>query len=182
MRGIIIFPWEFSDAHLLPGLQRDLADYTRLVVNVRPMRQSLDFAYDPRRGQYHSTRIIEKILELNHDGGDKRVGLVDHDLFIPILTFVFGEAQLGGAGAVVSCARLRNEFHGRPPDPAALHQRILKELIHELGHTFGLRHCALADCVMFSSHDLEDTDAKDHRYCSACLDRFLAARQAFQGE
>ena len=166
----------------MPHLQEALGGYLHLPVSVQPVRQPLDFAFDSRRGQYHSTRIIEKILESAPADGGKRLALVDRDLFIPILTFVFGEAQLGGAGAVVSSARLRNEFHGRPPDLIALRERLLKELVHELGHTFGLRHCAAADCVMFSSHDLEDTDAKEHRFCSACLDRFLAARQNFQAE
>lgn len=182
MRGITILPWEFHESPHLPYLQEALGGYLLLPVSVRPVRQPLDFALDARRGQYHSTRIIEKVLDIDPPDGGKRLALVEHDLFIPILTFVFGEAQLGGSGAVVSSARLRNEFHGRPADPIALRERLLKELVHELGHTFGLRHCAAADCVMFSSHDLEDTDAKEHRFCSVCLDRFLASRQIFQAD
>jgi archaemetzincin len=182
MRGITLLPWEFHESVHVPYLQEALGGYLLLPVSVHPVRQPLDFALDPRRGQYHSTRIIEKVLEMDPPDGGKRLALVDRDLFIPILTFVFGEAQLGGVGAVISSARLRNEFHGRPADPIALRERLLKELVHELGHTFGLRHCAAADCVMFSSHDLEDTDSKEHRFCSDCFDRFLAARQVFQAE
>ena len=74
------------------------------------------------------------------------------DLYIPVLTFVFGEAQLSDGGAVVSAHRLRQEFYGMPTDPELLHERLLKESLHELGHTYGLRHCPDYTCVMSSSN------------------------------
>lgn len=181
MQGITILPWDCKHLPLVERLQADLERYLNLPVTVHPLRDPLDFAFDSRRSQYNSSRIIERVGELHPSAGGKTMALVDVDLFLPVLTYVFGEAHLNGTTGVVSCARLRNEFHGRPADPGAFYERLLKEMVHELGHTFGLRHCAVADCVMFSSHDLEDTDAKDHRFCTACRDRFLEARREFQG-
>ena len=63
------------------------------------------------------------------------LGITQLDLYIPILTFVFGEAQLGGASAVVSYHRLQQEFYGLPQDRDLLANRLLIESVHELGHT-----------------------------------------------
>jgi archaemetzincin len=90
------------------------------------------------------------------------------DLYIPILTFVFGEAQLQGNCAVESSFRLRQEFYGLPPDSALFRDRLLKESIHELGHTFELSHCDDYQCVMSPSHGVEWIDLKTSRLCKAC--------------
>ena len=90
------------------------------------------------------------------------------DLYIPVLTFVFGEAQLADGGAVVSAHRLRQEFYGLPTDPELLHQRLLKEALHELGHTYGLRHCPDYTCVMSASNGVERIDLKRAEFCSTC--------------
>lgn len=90
------------------------------------------------------------------------------DLYIPVLTFVFGEAQLTNGGAVVSTHRLRQEFYGLPADSDLLHDRLLKESLHELGHTYGLRHCPDYTCVMSSSNGVERVDLKSADFCPLC--------------
>ena len=100
---------------------------------------------------------------------DARVlGVTACDLYVPVLTFVFGEAQLDGNCAVVSLARLQEEFYGMPPRDDLLRERLVKEAAHELGHTFGLRHCADWRCVMASSHAVERLDVKGAEFCGAC--------------
>jgi archaemetzincin len=90
------------------------------------------------------------------------------DLYIPILKYVFGEAQIGGPCAVVSAFRLRQEFYGLEPDDVLLQQRLLKESIHELGHTFHLRHCQDYRCAMASSHAVEWIDLRESTLCESC--------------
>ena len=97
------------------------------------------------------------------------------DLYIPILTFVFGEAQLGGAGALVSYHRLRQEFYGLPPDADVLANRLLIETVHELGHTLSLTHCQDYRCAMAPAHAVEWIDIKDSGFCEDCLSRALEA-------
>jgi Peptidase family M54 len=87
-----------------------------------------------------------------------------------ILTFLFGEAQLGGKAAVVSLHRLRDEFYGLPPNILALRERLLKEAVHELGHTLSLPHCEDYQCVMSASHGIALVDLKSSRFCRACRD------------
>jgi archaemetzincin len=96
------------------------------------------------------------------------LGVTAVDLYIPILTFVFGEAQMAGPCAVVSAHRLRQEFYGLPPDPDLLRHRLLKESVHEIGHTLNLTHCEDYTCVMAPSHAVEWIDLKESSLCAAC--------------
>jgi archaemetzincin len=132
-------------------------------------------AYDPRRQQHSSTRILKWLLERRPAHATKVVGITDVDLFIPILTFVYGEAQLGGAAAVVSTARLLSD-NGFLPDPALLTSRLEKECLHELGHTFGLLHCPLPTCVMARSVTLAQVDMKEPLLCHDCESRYAELR------
>jgi archaemetzincin len=133
-------------------------------------------AFDPRRQQHSSTRILQWLLERRPESAHRVLALTDVDLFIPILTFVFGEAQLSGATAVVSTARLRPN-HGSS-NIRLLTTRMAKECVHELGHTFGLIHCDQPGCVMARSVSVLDVDAKTVSFCQDCWNRY----QALTGE
>lgn len=139
-------------------------------VQVSVGRAALDTrtAYDTSRQQTNSTQLLAQILEGVRDHEIKRIGIVDVDLFIPILTFVFGEAQLGGPAAVVSTHRLLNQFYGLARNDDLMLQRLEKELVHELGHTFGLYHCRQFECVMRASTYVEEIDLKRVYPCEAC--------------
>jgi archaemetzincin len=99
---------------------------------------------------------------------ERVLGVTDVDLFVPVLRFVFGEAQLAGVAALVSVHRLRQEFYGELPDADLAAERLLKEALHELGHTFGLKHCGDWDCVMSASHSIERVDVRSAWYCPNC--------------
>jgi archaemetzincin len=133
-------------------------------------------SFDPRRQQHSSTRILKWLLETRPRQGAKVVGVTDVDLYIPILTFVYGEAQLGGAAAVVSTARLAPE-DGFLTDRELVRARAVKETIHELGHTFGLIHCPRTECVMSRSVNLVQVDAKNGGLCRDCAIRYGELRQ-----
>jgi archaemetzincin len=135
---------------------------------IQPAWQNGETAYHAGRGQYHSTAILKQLLRHPHRESWRILGVTEVDLYIPILTFVFGEAQLGEGAALVSTHRLRPEFHGLPPDPRLLEERLLKEAIHELGHTLGLHHCPNYLCVMSASHSVERIDLKQPDFCLAC--------------
>ena len=126
------------------------------------------FALDTRRNQYHATAILRRIRDLEPDQDVRVIGVTRLDLFVPILTFVFGEAELGGRCAVVSLQRLDERFYGLPAREGLLRERLIKEAVHELGHTFGLRHCEDWRCVMTSSHAVDRLDVKSPDYCREC--------------
>ena len=134
---------------------------------IQPTTLDISFALEERRNQYYSTAILQRLEQACNP--DARVlGVTNCDLFVPVLTFVFGEAQLDGNCAVVSLARLGDEFYGLPAREDLLRERLIKEAGHELGHTFGLRHCADWQCVMSSSHGVERLDVKGAAFCERC--------------
>ncbi len=143
----------------------------RLHVAVKNAPLDVERAFDISRRQYHSTALLSHILAMNARHDDKVVAIVNVDLFVPILTFVFGEAQFQGPAAIVSTTRLANQFYGIEADTILLRTRLEKEIVHELGHTFGLYHCHYFDCVMRSSTYVEEIDLKRIEFCTACTDR-----------
>lgn len=156
------------DKDLLPPLKADLQDRLNLPVKVLGNMPLPEGSYERSRNQFHSTKILREILTKVPPDAIKILGLVDKDLCIPILTFVFGEAQLGGTASVVGLARLRQEFYGLPPDSGIFYERIRKESLHELGHNFGLTHCHDRECVMYLSNTVRDVDRKGITYCQEC--------------
>lgn len=155
------------DLSLLEVLAAALARVFRTPCRITPDLFDVSFAFDAGRRQYYSTAILQR-LERQCDPDVRILGVTSCDLFVPVLTFVFGEAQLEGNCATVSLARLREEAYGLPAREDLLRARLLKEAVHELGHTFGLRHCADWRCVMTSSHAVERLDVKSAEFCAAC--------------
>ena len=133
------------------------------------------FALHAERQQYHSSEILATMQRHVTSNTWRLLGVTQCDLYIPILTFVFGEAQLGGRSAVVSYRRLQQEFYGLPPDPDVLANRLLVESVHELGHTLRLTHCQDYQCAMAPSHAVEWIDIKDSGFCEDCRARVLQA-------
>ena len=126
------------------------------------------FAFEPKRNQYYSKKIIEKLaIELPKDC-EKLIAITDIDLCTPVLSFVFGEAQLDGKIAIVSYRRLQQEFYKLPNNHNLTQVRLLKECVHELGHCYGLYHCNNTQCVMFFSHTIFNIDGKQCDFCVRC--------------
>jgi len=152
---------------LLPWLASELEAAFGLTVEQTAPAFDPELGYDASRGQFNSRTLLGLLLR-HHPGPEKLLAVTDVDLFIPVLTFVFGEAQLGGRAAVVSSHRLAPERYGLKPDPALLRTRLIREAIHELGHTFALVHCRDSRCVMSSSPQVEGIDLKSSRFCLHC--------------
>lgn len=155
----------------LDDLAAAVARTLHVSCRVRAEPIDISFAFDAGRRQYHSTAILAKLQLLSGDDA-RRLGVTALDLYVPVLTFVFGEAQIPGRCAVISAHRLREEFYGLPPNAKLLRERLTKAALHELGHTFGLQHCSNWQCVMASTHAVERLDLKAAAFCRACR-RFL---------
>jgi archaemetzincin len=165
---IYIVPIELKDISIINPLLSVLPLTFKLPVEVYRKQIILDIAYDKRRNQYYSTALLSQIIEKPPADASHLLGVTDLDLFIPVLTYLYGEAQFNGLGALMSTFRLRNEFYRKSPDKILLEIRLIKEAIHELGHTYGLPHCNHPDCVMRSSTYIEDVDEKTSYFCKSC--------------
>ena len=155
---------------LLAPLVERLERRFPLAVKLHPPWFDPEEAFDPSRGQYDSRGLLAALLGKPVADAERVLGVTSVDLFVPVLSYVFGEAQLGGRAALVSVHRLRNEVYGLPGDDVVLLERLEKEAVHELGHTYGLVHCREIGCVMLSSTYAEEIDFKGAAFCPACLD------------
>ena len=176
MSYIYVVPIELEDHSDLGMLEAFISDTFHLKTRRREFEINLEGVFDPSRGQYNSSLILQQLIMKPPPDADKMLGVLDVDLFIPILTFVFGEAQLKGIGAVVSTQRLQNRFYGLPENREVTSERLLKEAVHELGHTFGLVHCSQSKCVMNSSTYAENIDQKSAELCPLCQKSIKAER------
>jgi archaemetzincin len=131
----------------------------------------IEFAFDAARGQYGSIPVLEALVRICPGDAMKLLGVTERDLFIPVLTFVFGHAQLGGRAGVVSLARLRQEFYGLEPNAQVFLERAQKEVLHEAGHLFGLVHCHDASCAMSLATGVRQIDSKRAAFCARCAAR-----------
>jgi archaemetzincin len=169
MKLLQLLPIGNVDDGLLKDLRPVLEEIFRIPCTIFDARLDPEFALHGERQQYHSSQILQRMQSFLFNDSWRVLGIADVDLYIPILTFVFGEAQMGGPAAVISAYRLRQEFYGLPPDKEVLCQRVAKEAVHELGHTLNLAHCDDYRCAMAPSHAVEWIDLKGSVLCPACL-------------
>jgi archaemetzincin len=168
VNGIQLLPFGPVPAELLAELRSGLSREFAVPSETLPPEPDPRFAFNVTRQQYLSTEILALMVSRRTPGSWRLLGVTLVDLYIPILTFVFGEAQLQGNCALVSAHRLRQEFYGLPPDFPLFQDRLLKEATHELGHTLALSHCEDYQCVMSPSHGVEWIDLKTSHFCAAC--------------
>lgn len=124
--------------------------------------------FNADRHQYNADRLLGELATMCPHADSKVLAVTSIDLYTPILSYIFGQAYLGGHAGIVSGHRLHNERYGLPADPHIYQQRVTKSVIHELGHAFGLRHCLNPDCVMVASTYVEEVDMKGSELCDHC--------------
>lgn len=159
----------------ITDIARRMERILHLPVSVERFTLDIARAYDGSRGQYNSTALLSLVLDSKTMDDAKSITVVDVDLYVPVLTFVFGEAQFMGTAAVVSTHRLHNQYYGLPQNDLLMHLRLEKEIIHEVGHLFGLYHCHQFECVMRSSTYVEEIDLKRATPCAACHSLLLSS-------
>jgi archaemetzincin len=169
MKLLQLLPIGDVDDKLLRDLRPVLEEIFGVSCKVLSSRLDPEFALHGERRQYHSSQLIHRMQSYLTGDSWRMLGVAAVDLYIPILTFVFGEAQIGGPAAVISGYRLRQEFYGLSADKDLLRERVIKEAVHELGHTLNLAHCDDYRCVMASSHAVEWIDLKGSGLCTNCL-------------
>jgi Predicted Zn-dependent proteases len=169
MINVYLIPVKFSNKVLLDDIKQGIEKTLPVNVEERIIDFNIDEFYSEQRGQYFSTQIIFEASKQTERLNGKVLLLTEADLYVPVLTFIFGEAQLNGKHSLISMCRLHEEFYSDITDNKLLYERALKEILHELGHNFGLTHCNDWDCVMHSSPAIEEVDIKGSTYCRECM-------------
>ena len=166
---IYLVPVGNIESWVLEALEKGLRETFNSNVEIFRKMELAQEAFNSERNQYFCPQIMNSFRIFIEPGKqDKVLGIIDEDLYVHGLNFVFGQAELGGHFALISLARLRQSFYGLPENKKLFLERTKKEAVHELGHTFGLEHCPDSKCVMHFSNSLMDTDRKSASFCSRC--------------
>ena len=160
------------DESLLEHLAECISTRCGLTCKISSRMESPEYAYNETRCQYNSKLILKHLLRQCPSDTLRFIGVTPVDLYVPILKFVFGLAQIEGQYSIISLHRLCPRFYDQPSNPELLLARLEKAALHELGHTFGITHCRDRRCVMYSSTRIEDTDFKQPDFCLTCFELF----------
>jgi archaemetzincin len=172
LQYITLISFGYFDADFLRNVSETVKKEFLLNVNIKEGHLDLSEFYDPTRRQYNGVKLVLEVEKAFSSDLSKTIGLFNVDLFIPILTYIFGQAYLNGRTGIASNYRLSNERYGIKSDDRLVLERFIKEVIHELGHTFGLIHCHIPTCVMRSSTYVEDIDQKSMDLCLNCRNEY----------
>ncbi len=164
---IEIIPVGNTDRAILEALRQSLEGVFSQRASIGDIIRLPHESWDQHRDQHLASMLLARLLS-PPGVGDRVLGVADVDIFAPGLNFVFGEADINGRKALISLQRLRQEFYGLPKNESVFQERVLKEAVHELGHTYGLKHCPNPACVTHFSNSLHDTDVKSWNFCPAC--------------
>ncbi|RPI17735.1 MAG: archemetzincin [Ignavibacteriae bacterium] len=167
--NLYLAPVVISNTQLIDRIMETLQHTFKTYVNKISLSIDTDSLYSYERKQYFSTGFIEQSAAQTTHFNGKIIMITELDIYVPVLTFLFGEAQLKGKHSIISVCRLHEEFYSGVTNNELLYERAIKEVYHELGHNFGLIHCNDWDCVMHSSNSIEEVDLKGNTYCRNCF-------------
>jgi archaemetzincin len=164
----------FLDPMIPPIVAGNIHTVIGLTTHIQKPRARPDFAFSAARRQFDATKIIAALAS-ESTGAPLRLGLLHHDLCVPILSYVYGESQIGGRAAVISSYRL---FDARPE---MVYERAAKIGVHEIGHLLGLNHCWQIDCLMHFSKQLDQLDRLPLNLCETCTYEIARSLQRADG-
>jgi archaemetzincin len=146
--------------------------FLRMQSDVLPQMPAPRYALDLGRMQIDAGQVLKKLEQEAFEGYQKIIGVTTVDLYVPIFTYVMGEARQGGRCALVSLYRLDAQNPAGqdlpPQSPAQVLERCAKLALHELGHLFNLAHCGDPLCLMHISGDACELDQRRLTLCRYC--------------
>jgi archaemetzincin len=145
-----------------------ISGYLDLPVDILPPVKDPTHALDKKRMQYDAGILLKELESGPRFDGLKVIGVLEVDLFVPILTYVFGEAKQGGRFALVSTYRIKRNADGSAAPESTVLERAAKVALHELGHLFDLHHCMDKGCLMHFSGGLCELDETPLYFCRYC--------------
>jgi archaemetzincin len=168
MKPIGVVPFGKVPEIVSKAISASILGYLHIDTEIVSPLEYPSYAYDNERLQYNAGSVLKKFEAIPFTAYGKMIGVLDADLFVPILTYVFGEARQGGKYALVSLHRLKKNLDGSVSTQALLLERAAKVALHELGHLFNLVHCADERCLMHFSGGIQDLDSIPPYFCRYC--------------
>jgi len=148
------------------------------IVEPRDLPQS---AFDQSRNQYNAKSLIQSFEKTGHPSV-RLVGVIDEDMYVPGLPFVFSIAKPEGNSVILSTQRLREDYSGKTlyrydgtleesaevislAEEGVTRQRYRKSIMRALGLTFGFKPAPDTSCMMAFSNNLYELDRKRTEWC-----------------
>lgn len=170
---IVLIPVGQVDDYIFEKVRPALEESFRRPTSLLKPLPVPKYAFNPSRAQYHSAAILKRVEGLRATEWDAAIGIVDVDLFVPEVPFIFGEADRSTRSAIISLTRLRPESGSPESRRELLGKRLVAECVHQIGLIRGLAQCPNNRCVMFYSATVQDTDKKGASFCANCRKRLL---------
>ena len=148
-----------------------------VTVEILPEKPLPKAAYYKPRDRYKADDILDALANETPERIQKVIGFTTRDISTTNDEGkdwgIFGLGLMGGKACVVSTFRLR----AGKADEKLFHERLIKVVNHELGHTFGLDHCPVDGCLMHSAEGkIATVDAESGKPCAACSARLPLAK------
>jgi len=167
-KSIYVLPLGNVSLDFIEKLKSDLEKVFDFEIKLENKIEISDYAYNKEKNKYNGRIILNELSKVNFKNCEKILAITDEDLFTEDLDYIFGQAESSGKVCLISIKRLDPEFYKEKPNESLFYNRILKEAVHELGHTFSLKHCQNKKCVMHFSNNIENTDLKSKNFCTKC--------------
>lgn len=167
-KSICVLPLGNIGLDYFEKLKKDLGRVFGFKIRLADKIESPDYAYDKEKGKYNARIILNEFNKINLENCEKALVITDQDLFSEDLNYIFGLAETNGRNCIISTKRLNLQFYNAKDKKDLFYKRILKEIVHELGHVFSLKHCQNKKCVMHFSNSVKDTDEKESEFCEKC--------------
>jgi archaemetzincin len=156
----------------LPQLLETLAKTFGASVSYQFVDLPFTRSFRNSRKQYDAELFLKEMSHLIPMAPERMLYIIREDIFAGGSEYVFGYSM--GRCSIISLTRLDPRFYGEVPaiaeGAAMLKERMVKEALHELGHTFLLGHCDDKKCLMALSGSLEAVDSKGSGFCKRCGD------------
>ena len=183
----------------LDALAAGVAAFYGLEVAVLPMitLKQLEAGGTPirtrhRGAQYHAGDINANLISKLPSDGLTLCAVTMLDVWKGDMNYLFGLAFLQAHVGCFSFHRHQPNspdcefFHGslelQPGDDHVLLRRGFQTLSHELGHTFGMKHCVYFSCLMQGANSLTEAESRMPDLCPVCLRKLLWATRRESGE
>ncbi|MCX6294997.1 MAG: Zn-dependent protease [Bacteroidetes bacterium] len=167
---VALVPFSGVDASYATLLKSEIEIFYTCDITILPGQNLPDFAYYKPRNRYKADSLLKFLNMKRPKEYNLILGITNKDISTKDETHedwgIFGLGFLGGPSCVVSDFRLKKSAK----DINQLHERLIKVVLHELGHTFGLPHCSAEKSCLMEDADgtIKSVDREEKHLCESC--------------
>jgi archaemetzincin len=163
---VVLQPLSYN-SKLLSALKDSIPTYYPVAVTLADAVSLPASAWYTPRQRFKADSLLPFLLARKPQNARVIAGITDKDISIKKGTNPdYGVMGLGlqpGDACVISIFRLQKGS----PSSSLLFQRLLKTVLHEIGHNFGLPHCPNRHCIMADAEGGLNQD-NETGLCEAC--------------